>query len=61
VFVHGEEYRYYSLVLIGVKGLPFNLITIFTIRPAIRLRQTRIMRQEEKKVAMKIKGLFQAE
>jgi hypothetical protein len=28
------------------------------MRPAIRLRHTRIIRHEEKKVAMKIKGLF---
>jgi len=46
------------LVLLEFEEFSFNLITIFTIRPAIRLRQTRIIRQEEKKVAMKIKGLF---
>ena len=39
------------------RKLPFNLIVTFTIRPAMRLRQTRIIRQAEKKVAMKIKGL----
>ena len=50
--------RYYFSVPLESKGLSLNLITIFTIRPAIRLRQTRIIRQEEKKVAMKIKGLF---
>ena len=36
----------------------FNLITIFTIRPAIRLRLTRIIRDEEKRVAMEIRGLW---
>jgi hypothetical protein len=31
---------------------------IFTIRPAIRLRHTRIIREAEKNVGIKIKGLF---
>jgi predicted transcriptional regulator len=45
-------------MLSGFAVFPFNLITTFTTRPAIRLRHTRIIRHEEKKVAMKIRGLF---
>ena len=36
----------------------FNLFTIFTMMPAIRLRLTRIHNEEEKKVAIKTMGLF---
>ena len=36
----------------------FNLLTIFTMMPAIRLRLTRIHNDEEKNVAIKTMGLF---
>ncbi len=38
--------------------LPFTRFTIFIMRPAKRLRLTRIINEEENKVAMEIKALF---